>query len=75
MSVTAKLGIEADTILTPLESPLGETSTLVRPRFQINRNAQALTVALAQNGPSAKTELYALEVQQRPQSLVGEGVS
>jgi len=75
MSVTVRTGIEADTNYTPPESPLGETSTLIRPRFQINRNAQAVTVALAQTGPSAKTELYALEVQQRPQSLVGEGVS
>jgi hypothetical protein len=75
MAVTVKTGIEADTSLTPPESPLGETSTLVRPRFQINRNAQAVTVALAQSGPSAKTELYALEVQQRQQSLVGEGVA
>jgi hypothetical protein len=75
MAVTVKTGIEADTTLTPPESPLQETSTLTRPRFQINRNAQAVTVALAQSGPSAKTELYALEVQQRQQSLVGEGVS
>jgi hypothetical protein len=74
MAVTVKMGIEADTILTPLQSPLGETSTLVRPRFEINRNALAVTVSLAQSGPSAKTELYALEVQNRPQSLVGEGV-
>jgi len=75
MAVTVKTGIEANTNYTPPESPLAETSTLTRPRFQINRNAQAVTIALAQSGPSAKTELYALEVQQRPQSLVGEGVS
>jgi hypothetical protein len=75
MAVTVKTGIEADTSYTPPESPLQESSTLTRPRFQINRNAQAATVALAQTGPSAKTELYALEVQQRQQSLVGEGVT
>jgi hypothetical protein len=75
MGVTVKLGTEADTILTPPESPLQETLTMLRPRFQINRNALACTVSLAQSGPSAKTELYALEVQNRPQSLVGEGVS
>jgi len=75
MGVTVKLGVEADTILTPPESPLAETTTLNRYRFQINRNALNATVALAQTGPSAKTEIYALEVQNRPQSLVGEGVS
>jgi hypothetical protein len=75
MAVTVKMGTEADTILTPPESPLVETSTLVRPRFQINRNDQACTVALTQSGPSAKTEIYAVEVQNRPQSLVGEGVT
>jgi hypothetical protein len=75
MTVTVKTGIEADTILTPAESPLPATSTLGRPRFTINRNAQAMTVQLTQAGPSAKTEIYALELQTRPQSLVGEGVS
>ena len=75
MGVTVKTGTEADTSLIPPESPLVKTVTLMRPRFAINRNAQVVTVALAQTGPSAKTELYALEVQQRPQSLVGEGVS
>ena len=74
MGVTVKLGTEADVVLTPPESPLGETLTQLRPRFAINRNALACTVSLAQTGPSAKTELYALEVQNRPQSLVGEGV-
>jgi len=75
LGITVKTGIEADTSLTPVESPLAITTTLLRPRFTINRNAQAVTVALTQTGPSAKTELYALEIQNRPQSLVGEGVS
>lgn len=75
MAITVKTGINANVTLTPPESPLGETTTLVRPRFQINRNAQAATVALAQSGPSASTEIYALEVQNRPQPLTGEGVS
>jgi len=75
LGVTVKMGVEADTILTPPESPLAETSTQLRPRFTIHRNDQACTIALAQTGPSAKTEIYALEVQNRPQSLVGEGVT
>ena len=75
MGVTVKMGVEADTILIPPESPLAETLTQLRPRFTIHRNDQACTIALAQTGPSAKTEIYALEVQNRPQSLVGEGVT
>ena len=75
MAITVKAGIEANTTFTPPQSPLGETTTLMRPRFEINRNAQAMTVALAQTGPSAKTEIYALEIANRPQSLTGEGVS
>jgi len=74
MDVIVKTGIEADTNLVPPESPLGESSTLGRPRFTINQSAQAMTVALQQSGPSAKTELYSLELQQRPQPLTGEGV-
>lgn len=75
MAVTIKAGIEADTTATPAESPLGETTTLTRPRFSICREAQAVTVALAQTNASSKTELYSLEVETRSQSLVGEGVS
>src|SRR5215831_14687227 len=75
LNVAVKIGLEADTALVPPESPLGESSTVTRsPRFTINRSAQAVTITLAQSGPSAKTELYAVEVQQRPQPLTGEGI-
>lgn len=75
MAVTVKSGIEADTSTTPAESPLVETTTLARPRFSVCREAQAVTIALAQTNASSKTEIYAVEVEQRPQSLVGDGVS
>lgn len=75
MAVTLKAGIEADTTWSPPESPLAETTTALKARVQVNRQAQAVTVQLAQTGASAKTELYSVELMQRGQSLTGEGVS
>lgn len=75
MIVTLKAGTEADTVTAAAESPLTETTTLTRPRFTIAKEAQAVTIALAQTGASSKTELYALEVESRSQPLTGEGVS
>jgi hypothetical protein len=75
MAVTVKSGIEADTSTTPVESPIAETLTLDKQRFSICRDAQAVTIALAQTNASSKTEIYALEVEQRPQSLVGDGIT
>lgn len=75
MAVTVKTGIEADTTATPAESPFAETTTLDRKRFTVNTNAQQVTVALAQTNASSKTELYALEVEQRPFPVAGEGVA
>lgn len=75
MAIRVKAGTEADTTIIPAESPLAETSTLARPRFSICRDAQVVTVQLAQTGASSKTELYSLEVETRSKSLVGEGVS
>ena len=75
LAVTVKTGIEADTSVTPAESPLTETTALSRKRFTISRDAQAVTIRLAQTNASSQTEIYAVEVEQRPRSLVGEGVS
>lgn len=75
LAVTVKRGVEADTSVTPPESPVAKSTTLARKRFTIGCDAQAVTIALAQTGPSAKTELYAVEVEGRPQSLVGDGLT
>lgn len=75
MAVTVKTGVQADTSTTPAESPLVETTTVARPRFLIGKDAQSCTVALAQTNASAKTEIYAVEVESRSQPLTGEGVS
>lgn len=74
MAVTTKTGLEADTSSTPSESPLVETTTLDRKRFTINKEAQQVTVALAQTNASSKTELYALEVETRPHPFSNDGV-
>lgn len=75
MAVTVKKGIEADTSSTPTESPLVETTSADRKRFTVSGSAQSVTIALAQTNASSKTELYALEVDERGHSNVAEGIS
>lgn len=75
IAVTGKLGLRASVSFTPPESPLAANSDVTRKRFSLARDAQALTVRLAQSGPSANTEVYGLEVEQRPYPLTEEGVS
>lgn len=74
MAVTVKTGVDADTSSTPTGSPLPETTIKSRARFTIGKNAQAVTIALAQTGASAVTEINALEVEQRSHPLSQEGV-
>lgn len=77
MAIGVKGGIkpEAGTFTTPAESPLLETTVVDRRRFSICQESQSITISLAQTNASGKTEIYALEVEQRPQSLVGDGIT
>jgi hypothetical protein len=81
LAITVKDGIKAETSFTPAESPLAETSSnggvypSGRARFSICRDAQSMTVRVTQTHASSNTEIYAVEVEQRPQSMVGDGIS
>lgn len=55
------------------ESPLAETTDVTRKRFTVNREAQGLTVKLAQSNASSLTRVYAVEVEERPLPYVSEG--
>jgi hypothetical protein len=57
--------LEATSYGTVAESPFAESSDLYRQRFTVAKQSQAVNVKLAQTGPSAKTEIYSLEVDQR----------
>lgn len=63
--------------LIPAESPLTETQTfsLGRKRFSVCQDAQMFTMQLQQTFASTKTEIYAVEVESRPQPLIGDGTS
>lgn len=76
LAVTCKPGVTADSSYTPSEGgTLAETSTVDRRRFAVNRDAQAMTLRITQTGPSAKTELYAVEMAVRPQPLEADGTA
>jgi hypothetical protein len=72
LAVGVASGIDPTSFTTTATLP--ETIVEGRKRFNVNRDAQAVTVKLAQTGASAKTELYALEVEARPYDEPSEGV-
>jgi hypothetical protein len=72
LAVAVSSGAEAPSFGTV--ATLAETTDEQRKRFNVNRDAQAVTVKLTQTGASAKTELYALEVEARPYDEPSEGV-
>lgn len=60
-------GIEADSGYSDVqESPLQDTSEVVRKRFTTYRDTQGLSYAFTQNGPSSSTDIYALEIELAP---------
>ena len=73
LAVSVAKGLEATTFTAVPESPLGETTDMVRKRFRINRDTQALTVRLQQTNASSKTEIFGIEFEQRAFSLSSEG--
>ena len=66
LAVTVAPGLEATTFAPVAESPLGENTDADRKRFLIAKKAQGVTIRFQQTGPSSKTELYALEYEERP---------
>ena len=61
LNVQIAPGVEATTFVTPPESPLVESTDEVRKSITHAKISQAMTWRLTQVGPSAKTEIYALE--------------
>jgi len=56
-------GLEATTFSTVAESPLPETPDELRKTVSCVKTSQGLTARITQTGPSAKTEIYALEFE------------
>lgn len=69
LALTVNTGIEEDTTSTPAESPLIETTTAQRKRFTVNKDAQAVSLTLAQSNASSKTEIYAIETEYAPYAI------
>lgn len=65
LAVTVAPGVEATTFAAVAESPLVETSDAVRARTTVAKVSQGVTVKVAQTNASSKTEVYALEVEER----------
>jgi hypothetical protein len=59
--------------LTPPESPLAETTNATRRRFSTGTDSQAMSISISQTGASSKTEIYALELDQRSYPMGNEG--
>jgi hypothetical protein len=75
LAVSVAKGIEASSYTAVAESPLDDTSDAVRQRFTIGGDATGVNIRIAQTGASTKTEIYGLEIEQRPypQSKDGNG--
>lgn len=66
LAVQVSTGLEATTAYAAVpESPFAETTDSARKRFKVNKRAQAIQVKLTQSNASSKTEIYALEFEQR----------
>jgi hypothetical protein len=73
LAVQIATGAEATAFAAVAESPLAETSDATRTRFSTGKDSQALTVKLTQSNASSKTEVYALELDQRGYPIGNEG--
>lgn len=66
MAVEVSKGLEASSAYAGVpESPMAETTDSKRKRFRLNRDAQAIQIRLTQTNASSKTEIYAIEFEQR----------
>lgn len=66
LAVQYAAGAEAPSYSTVAESPLAETSNMIKKKVTVNQVAQALSFKLTQTNASAKTEVYGLEVETQP---------
>ncbi len=74
LAISTAPGVEAPVFTAVPESPLSENENATRtPSLTIALEAQAVTVRFQQTNASAKTELYALEVEARPFPLGAVG--
>jgi hypothetical protein len=75
LAVSVAAGAEATTFADVAESPLPATDDAVRKRVTVNKDSQGVTLQFSQTGPSEKTELFALEVEERQYEAVLDGES
>lgn len=73
LTVQIAKGAEATTFSSVAESPLGETTDATRQRFTTGVDSQAISVKVTQNNASSKTEIFSLEMDERPYPLAREG--
>lgn len=71
LAVKVSTGIEADTAYSTVAT-LAETTVSTRKVFSVSKDAQAVNIKIDQANASSKTELYAVEVGQRPYSQEAE---
>jgi hypothetical protein len=73
LAVSAAPGVEALNFAAVSESPLLAVPNATRRRLTVSKDTQGLSLRFAQSGPSAKTELYAVEQLFRPYTLESQG--
>ena len=73
LAVAIAPSAEATTYTDVTESPLAAVSDSTRKRFTLNKDAQGVNVRFTQSGPSAKTEILALEVEEHQYEAVVDG--
>jgi hypothetical protein len=73
LAVSFAENVTAPSFTASPESPLAETTDVTRKRFTVNREAQGLTIKLAQSNASSLTRVYAVEVEERALPFVSEG--
>lgn len=66
LAVSVAAGMEATTFAAVAESPLVETTDAVRAPFSTGYDSLALSVKIAQTNASSKTEIYGVEINERP---------
>jgi hypothetical protein len=69
LAVSVAPGVEATTFTAVEESPLGETTDEERKRFKIAKQSQGVSVRFQQANASSKTEIYAMEYEERAFAL------
>jgi len=66
LAVSVAPGVEAETFTAVSESPLAETTIATRARTTVAKVSQGVTLRIVQTNASSQTEIFALEVEERP---------